>query len=101
MCNVSMVGDAYRDSWLGGMTGIPYGVLQSFLAPLSPQQPGPTQAEFDALKKEVMEMKACLSEAKKRDEDKGQKDCEMADKVALLKQVAKLVGVNLDDVLGA
>jgi hypothetical protein len=70
----------------------------------NPNYPGaqivehPTRAEFDALKRDVEEMKALLIRAKEYDERNGEPDCEMDEKVALLKQVAKLVGVDLSEV---
>jgi len=56
--------------------------------------------EFEALKREVEEMKAILKVAKKYDEDTGQADCHMDEKVVLLKKVAELVGVDLSEVFG-
>jgi hypothetical protein len=58
-----------------------------------------TRKEFDALRREVMQMKELLKRAKKYDEEHGEPDCEMDDKVAILRKIASLVGVNLDDVL--
>lgn len=100
MCVVSMVGDHYRDTfpkkeyWPG---------IQPHINPpphiyITPQEI--TRAEFDALKKDVEEMKELLKRAKKYDEETGQPDCEMDEKVALLKQVAKLVGVDLSEIFG-
>jgi hypothetical protein len=51
--------------------------------------------EFDALKRDVEEMKALLKRAKEYDE----RTCENAEKVALIRKVAKLVGVDLREVL--
>ena len=58
-----------------------------------------TRHEFDALKKEVEELKLLLAAAKKYDEATGQPECEHKDKVAFLKSVAEFVGVDLADVL--
>jgi hypothetical protein len=55
--------------------------------------------EFDALKRDVEEMKALLKRAKEYDERTGQADCENAEKVALIRKVAELVGVDLREVL--
>lgn len=66
--------------------------------PLLPPPAGPTRAEFEALKKEMQELKLLLQAAKRFDEATGQKDCEMDEKVALIKKVAELVGVDLGDV---
>lgn len=58
-----------------------------------------TREEFDALKRDVLEMKELLKRAKKYDEDNGEPDCEMEEKVALVRKVCELVGVNIDDIL--
>lgn len=60
-----------------------------------------SRAEFDELKRQVMEMKELLKRAKAYDERNGEPDCEMVDeKMDLLRRVAKLVGIDLDDVIG-
>lgn len=90
MCSVSMIGDHYAHKWQD----------------LNFVQPGPgtrmdvTRAEFEELRRDVLEMKALLKRAKKYDEDNGEPDCEIEDKMALLRKVAKAVGVDLDDVIG-
>lgn len=89
MCVVSMVGDAYHDRWRG----------QPFTSTPDAWLGWVTRAEFDALKREVEQMKELLKRAKKYDEDNGEPDCEIAEKVALLRKVAELVGVDLSDVL--
>lgn len=102
MCTVSMIGDHYSDKWTKAPaqpwtipnTQVPY-------YPMSPpvSMPSPiSRAEFEALKKDVEEMKALLIRAKEYDEKNGEPDCEMDAKVALLKQVAKFVGVSLKEV---
>lgn len=60
---------------------------------------GPTQEEFDKLKAEVLEMKELLRKAKIYDEVNNEQDCEIEAKMEFLRQVAKLVGIELDDVL--
>lgn len=55
--------------------------------------------EFEQLKKEVQALKVLLKAAKKFDAETGQPDCEMEEKVELLRKIAKLVGVNIDEVL--
>ena len=57
-----------------------------------------SKKDFEALKKEVEELKILLRAAKKFDEATGQPDCEMEAKVKLIKDIAKLVGVDLGDV---
>lgn len=56
--------------------------------------------EFDALKRDVEELKTLLIAAKKFDETTGQPECEVEDKVALIKKVASLVGISMEDVFG-
>lgn len=87
----SMIADHYTDKWQ----------VQRWSVQL-PQviQPGPSQAEFDALRREVADLKELLLKAKAYDAATGQPDCEMAEKVALLKKVAEFVGVDLREVFG-
>jgi len=93
MCTMSMVGDHYSEKY-----------NHLFQANPVPLWPGavPTvfvqQHEFDALKKEVEDMKKLLLRAKEYDERNGEPHCEMDEKVALLKRVAELVGVDLSAV---
>lgn len=57
-----------------------------------------SRLEFDALKREVIELKKLLKAAKKFDEATGQPDCEMGEKIAIIRKVAEAVGVNLDEI---
>jgi hypothetical protein len=59
-----------------------------------------SRVEFEALRKEVVELKKLLEAAKKFDEATGQPECQMEAKVKLIKEIAKLVGVDLGDVFG-
>lgn len=93
---VSNIGDGFGDSFPKDWPQFPYVPNP---APHIVVQPGVSQADFDALKKEVEELKKLLQAAKAYDKATGQPDCEMAEKVKLLKAVAKLVGVDLGDVL--
>jgi hypothetical protein len=96
MCVVSMVSQHYTDKWQDTLyPDHPWWIVPTVT------QPEISKDEFDALKRDVEELKALLKRAKKYDEDTGQPDCETADKVALLRKVAQLVGVDLGDVLGA
>lgn len=61
-------------------------------------QIGVSQAEFDALKREVEELKKLLKAAKSFDDATGQPHCEMDAKVKMIKDIAKIVGVDLGDV---
>lgn len=99
MCTVSMIGDFYRDKWKDWDP----------MRPLIPQPipgqviPAPeiTKQEFDELRKEVQDMKELLRRAKIYDEENGETDCEIDEKMDLLRRIAKLVGVDLEDVLNA
>lgn len=106
MCTVSMVSDHFMAIW-------PQKYPDTF--PISPTsnpsipntQPAvkwPQQVdqisreEFDALRKDVEEMKLLLQRAKEYDERNNEPHCEMEEKVALIKKVAEMVGVDLGDV---
>ena len=117
MCVASMIGDHYRDKWTQPKDimwpgTIPGPSIPSWppLAPgTAPYVPNPygivvhtvTREEFEALRKEVLEMKALLIRAKVYDEANNQPNCEMEDKIAILKRVAEMVGVSLEEVFGS
>lgn len=101
MCVTSMIGDHYNDKWSPKWIPDP--------APIDPNNPWTTfpqitpqvtKQEFDELKKEVLEMKELLKKAIEYDKKNNQPECQMEEKIALLKKVAELVGVSLEDVLG-
>lgn len=95
MCVVSMIGDHYNDKWRD------LDLLKNWPQPSTTQTYYPPQVsreEFDRLKAEVEEMKKLLIKAKIYDEENNEPNCEMEDKVALLKKVAEMVGVSLDDI---
>lgn len=82
MCVVSAVGDNWKDSFPNRW----------------PTYPDVTREEFDALKKEVKELKELLLAAKKFDEATGQPNCEMDEKIDLIKKVAKELGIDMTGV---
>ena len=88
MCVVSMIGDHFNDKF-----------KQPYYQQIWTTSGHPTQEEFDELKNQVEEMKALLKKAKIYDEENNEPNCEMEDKMALLRKVAEAVGVDLDDVL--
>lgn len=90
MCIVSNIGDFYHQQWQPYVQPIPNTSSWTIIPPVS-------RAEFDALKRDVEEMKELMRAAKRMDELLGQPDCEMAEKLAVLRKVAELVGVDLDD----
>jgi hypothetical protein len=83
-----MVGDHYSDKWKK-----PY-YEQTII-----NWPNVSKHEFDALKKEVEEMKQLLIKAKIYDEKNNEPNCEMEEKISKLREIAKLVGIDLDEVL--
>jgi hypothetical protein len=112
MCTVSNIGDGYRDNfaprWPGILppngwpvqpTGVPYPAQPSIPGqPVQVFTPAVSKEEFEALKKEVEELKQLLKAAKKFDEETGQPDCHMDDKVEFIKKLAEYVGVDLEDI---
>src|SRR4029077_15180212 len=102
MCTVSMIGDHYRDKWKEYPWWVePY--TSPYTTPFTPNiSPPPlapmiqkiteiSRVEFEALKKEVEELKKLLVRAKEYDEKNGEPNCEMDEKVAILRAVAKAV----------
>ena len=101
MCAVSYVGDYWKRDFNERHPGWRYEQPSSFPTPGSGfNEPTVSKKEFDALKKEMKELKKLLKAAKKYDEAMGEPDCEMDDKVALIKKVAKVVGVDMNEVFG-
>ncbi|VDM11381.1 unnamed protein product [Wuchereria bancrofti] len=102
--------DHFHDKWKDLYPNIPKNPTNPFAPdPMSPHPPiqpdfwsipWATKQEFEQLKKEVEDMKKLLIRAKEYDEKTGQPDCEMEEKVALLKKVAELVGVDLSEIFG-
>lgn len=93
MCMVSNIGDVYGRKWKDYDPPVfpPPSVIHVPVSEVS-------RTEFEALRKEVLALKELLLAAKKFDEKTGQPDCEMGDKIAIIRKVAEAVGVNLDDV---
>lgn len=61
--------------------------------------PAVSKEEFDALKKDVEEMKELLKRAIKYDEENNEPHCEVDEKVEFIKKLAEYIGVDLTDVL--
>lgn len=97
MCVYSAMGDHYTKKFpetYPWIQPIIYPANSTF-DPIVTSQPLVSRAEFEALKKDVEEMKEILKIAKKYDEETGQPDCEMEEKIQLIKKIAELVGVKL------
>jgi len=107
MCVVSFVGDSFGQKWYPS-----FQQPNPYVAPIDPEKfmdktitniwkgDQVSKEEFEALKKEVEFMKQMLIKAKIYDEKNNEPNCEMEDKVALLKKIAELVGVDLTEVFG-
>lgn len=96
-----MVGDHYRDKWTNPESPF-YPFTYPPFIPTQPPEPFPDtikREEFEALKKEVEEMKKLLERAVEYDKRTNQPHCEMEDKVAILKKVAEAFGVDLKGLL--
>jgi hypothetical protein len=104
MCSVSAIGGEWTK-----LVPQTYPWITPYVPPSAPTiQPAITYSfpevsreEFDRLKNEVEELRTLLQAAKKFDEATGQPDCEVEEKVALIKRVAELVGVDMGDVFDA
>lgn len=90
MCTYSMVADHFADKWRR---------QYPFINTNPITVPEVSRVEFEALRKEVSEIKDLLVKAKDYDAKHGEPDCEMDEKVELLRKIAKLVGVDLGEAL--
>lgn len=97
MCVVSNIGDQYGRGFPDRWPNV-YPTPQPNTDKIELNISGITREEFDALKAEVEELRKLLEAAKQFDAATGQPDCEMDEKVLLIKQLAELVGVDLGDV---
>jgi hypothetical protein len=106
MCVVSMIGDHYNDKWSNtnpfktNNTWIDMSNVSRAEFEILKYQFQAMSEEFNKLKNEVLEMKALLLRAKEYDERNNEPHCEMEEKVAVLKKVAELVGVDLSEIFG-
>lgn len=92
MCVVSMISDGYLGNTFPQwpkMTVYPSQITEYV-----------SKRDFDKLQAEVQELKKLLLAAKEYDEKTGQPDCEQEEKVDLIKKIAKLVGVDMEEVFG-
>lgn len=101
MCVVSNLGDSWKQTapqrfpWTQ-----PYVQPNPNLVPGEPVLPWATPQQIEELRQEMQELKKLLLAAKQYDEATGQPDCHMDEKVELIRQLAELVGVDVDDVFG-
>ena len=94
MCVVSNIGDYWNKRvpedypWVIPSITHPDAITNNFVS----------REEFDKLKRDVEELKKLLLAGKEFDEKTGQPHCEHEDKIALIKKIAELVGVDMKDV---
>ena len=91
MCTVSMIGDHYGDKWKDQYPWVVTPNVEIYVS----------KEEFEKLKAEVKEVKELLLRAKKYDAEHNEPDCSMDEKVALLKKISELVGVDLEDIFSS
>lgn len=100
MCVVSAMGDHYQGQFDPFKKYIadpaPFG--KPLIQPLPDFKQQVTREEFNELKRQVEEMKKILKVAAEYDARNNEPHCEIEDKVKLLKEIAKLVNVDLSDV---
>lgn len=94
MCAVSNVGDHYSTRFQPYMGQ----VQQQGAGGMSTLFENIPRHEFEQLRKEVLEMKDLLIKAKEIDEKTKQPNCEQEDKVKILKEIAKIFAISLDEV---
>jgi hypothetical protein len=95
MCVVSIIGDTFNEYWHNkpwikpttnpdGSQGYSFSIV--------------SREEFEALKKEVELLKVLLTKAAAYDKANGEPHCEKPEKIKLLKDIAKALGVELDGI---
>lgn len=92
MCMVSNIGSGYKENF-------PYTWPGQSPEPFKPLVPQVGSQEFDKLRQEVVELRKLILAAKDFDKATGQPDCEMDEKVDLLRKLGKYLGVDLESVL--
>lgn len=97
MCITSMIGDGWREQFPFRWPNTTINT-SSYSSVSSYDFSSVTRTEFETLKKEMQELKELLKAAKRFDEATGQPNCEEGEKVRLIKDIAKAVGVNMDEV---
>lgn len=87
MCAVSAIGDYWQRS----------PNVQPYVSPAYKPEYA-TKVELAVLRQEVLQLRSLLLAAKRFDEATGQPHCETDDKVALIKRLAEMVGVDMGEV---
>jgi hypothetical protein len=93
-----MIGDHYNEKWRQPN----YDWLKPYIVNTSNTTFNASalvsRREFEELKNEVIELKKLLERAIDYDKRNNEPNCEIEEKVALLKKVAELVGISLEDI---
>ena len=95
MCVVSMIADHYIDKYQERRL-LPEPITLQWQQWVAPQV---TRAEFEELQREVKEMRTLLEKAKVYDLKHNQPGCEVEKKMAVLRKLAEMVGVDLGGML--
>ena len=105
MCVVSMIGDEFSKrfdpvDWnkLHPYVPNPPADVNIVFPPSNAIEIQQLKKQVEELRKEVLLMKDLLKAAKLYDEKNNQPDCEMESKVTKLKEIAKLMGVDLSEI---
>lgn len=104
MCTVSMIGDHFSDKWKQPdytdlFKKINENQYQSPFPAVTRQEHDALKIQVEQLKKEVEEMTLLLKRAIEYDKKNNEPQCEIEEKIRLLKEVAKMVGVDLEAIL--
>lgn len=101
MCFASAVGDHFTKEWTRGV-GIPtdWDAIRRINEGLLPiEKSGVSVVEFERLKQQVKDMTALLKVAVDYDQRTGQPNCEVEQKIEMLRMVASAFKIDLDAIL--
>ena len=102
MCTTSAIGDNWRLTFPNRYPNWgPNPLAPNPLQPIAPSYGvynGISRLEFDQLKAEMAELKKLLLAAQEFDKKTGQPNCEIDEKVAMIKKIAEMVGVDMSEV---
>ena len=105
MCVVSATGDDFVKKWPENPSNPWRDAFPPVNIPSYPPLPNVTRLtqpvdrlEFDALKAEVERLHVLLRQARAQDIANNEPDCVHGDKVALIRKLAELVGVDMTDI---
>lgn len=94
MCIVSNIMDGWKDSFDKKWPSFPVNPSVIDYATIEK-----LKQDMQDIKKELIELKKLLMAAKAFDAATGQPDCEAERKVAFLKKISEIVGLDISDVL--